>query len=71
MVFVWRLLRRTDADEPDDVCGGIGDRMEAVREDADRAACVAERDLGRRDREVQQEDARENSGDGAVTLERR
>ena len=34
--------RRADADQPDDVRRGVGERMEAVGQDADRAAGVAE-----------------------------
>ena len=38
MVLVGRPSGRADADQPDDVRGGVGQGVEAVREDADRAA---------------------------------
>ena len=45
MVFVGRPAARAHADQADDVRRGVGERVEAVGQDADRAARVAERDL--------------------------
>jgi hypothetical protein len=61
MILVRRTIRRTDTDQADDVRAGIGEGMEAVGQNADRAAGVAERDLRHRDGEVQEEDANEDT----------
>ena len=61
MVLVGRLAGRADADQADDVRGGVGERVKAVGQDADGAARVAERDLRDGDGEVQEEDADEDA----------
>ena len=63
MVLVRRPLGRPNPDEADDVGAGVGEGVKAVREDADRAAGIAEQDLGDRDDEIQKQDAREDAGD--------
>ena len=70
MVLVGRLPRDRTPTSADDVRGGVGERVEAVGEDADRAGDVAERDLRDRDGEIQEEDADEDADDG-VTVARR
>ena len=57
MVRVGRLARDAHADQRDDVRGAVGEGMKAVGEDADRAGQQAQRDLGDRDDEVENEDA--------------
>jgi hypothetical protein len=42
--------------------------VQAVRDDADGAGDVAERQLGDGDREIEEEDLYEYSGDGPVSL---
>ncbi len=61
MVVVGRLARRAHGDDGHDVRRAVGQRVEAVRNDADRAGRVAERQLGDRDREVEREDAYEDA----------
>ena len=63
MVLVRRPLGRPNPDEADDVGAGVGEGVKAVGEDADRAAGVAEQDLGYCDDEIQKQDAREDAGD--------
>ena len=57
MVLVGRLPRRAHADEADDVGRGVGERVEAVGQDADRAARVAEAILATATAEVEDEHA--------------
>src|SRR5439155_7889960 len=66
MFLVGRLLRGVDANQADEVRGRVGERVEAVRQHADGAARIAERDLGRRDCEVQQKDADEDACNGGI-----
>ena len=61
MVGVRRAPRGRHADERDDVRGRVGQGVEAVGEDRDRAGRVAERDLGDGDGEVEEEDAPEDA----------
>ena len=61
MVFVGRPLGRLDADQPDDVRGRVGERVETVGQDADRAAGVSERDLRQRDAEVEEQDFQQDA----------
>ena len=68
MVRVRRPPRRRHADERDDVRGRVGQRVEAVGEDRDRAGRVAERDLRDRDREIDPQDAVEDRDDFAVSV---
>jgi hypothetical protein len=69
MIDVRRLAGRMDADEADDVRRAVGERVEAVGQDADRAAGIAERDLRSRDGEVEEENADENRRDFGVALQ--
>ena len=48
VVFVRRLARRAHGDDGHDVRRAVGQRVKAVRNDADRAGRVAERQLGDR-----------------------
>ncbi len=59
-----------DADQTDDIGRRVGQRMKAVRENADGAARVAERNLGERDAEVEEEDAEQDGSDGGVAIGR-
>jgi hypothetical protein len=59
-------VRGADAHEPDDVRRGIGQRVKAVGEDADRAARVAKRDLGCGYRDVEEKNPEEDAGYGGV-----
>ena len=68
MIRVRRLPRDLHADERDDVRRGVGERVEAVGEHADRAGHEPERDLGDRDDQIEDEDAEENAGDGGVAV---
>jgi hypothetical protein len=54
MVFVRRFSRRAQADESDDVRGGVCERVEAVGNNADSAGGVAEQQLRPGDREVEE-----------------
>jgi hypothetical protein len=64
MILVRWPPRRLDADEPDDIRRGIGQRVKPVGQDADGAACVAVCDLRDGDREVEEENLQENAADG-------
>src|SRR5262249_28619881 len=66
VVRIWRLSRRLHADEAHDVGGAVGERVEDVREDADGPARITERDFRGGDRQVEDEHAKENAGDGGV-----
>ncbi len=61
MVVVGRLARRAHRHDAHDVRGAVGQRVEAVGDDAEGAGRVAERKLGERDGDVQREDADENA----------
>ena len=64
MVLVGRLPGGADADQADDVRRGVGQRMEAVGQDADRAARSSRRRSWRRaTAEVEQQDADEDARD--------
>jgi hypothetical protein len=67
MVRVRRLSRRLHADETHHVGRAVGKRVEAVREDADGAAGVTERDFSDGDRQVEDEYAQEDAGDVGVS----
>jgi hypothetical protein len=67
MVRVRRLAGRADADQADHVRRGVGKRVESVGKNADRAGGVAEGDLRCGDRDVQEQDAKEDAGDLGVT----
>ena len=55
-----RILVLSASDERDDVRSGVGEGVKTVRDHADRAGVVPERDLGERDGEVEPEDAEED-----------
>jgi hypothetical protein len=57
MVLVGWLAGNAHADQRDDVRSGVGERVEAVRQDADGARGEAERDLGGRDDQIENEDS--------------
>ena len=61
MILVGRPARGAHADEADDVRRRVGQRMEAVGEDADGAAGVAEGDLRDRDGQIQDQHAHEDA----------
>ena len=65
MILVRRLTGGADAHQADDVRRAVGERMEAVGEDADGAARVPERDLGDRDDQVEEEHSDKDEGDFA------
>jgi hypothetical protein len=66
MILVGRLARGTQPEHPNDIRRGVGERMESVRDDADRAGRVAEHELGHRDRQVQNENANQDAIDRGV-----
>jgi predicted DNA-binding protein (UPF0278 family) len=57
MILVWRARRSTDTHEADAVRRRVGERVKPVRQDADRAARIAERNLREGDAEIQDENA--------------
>ena len=63
--------RDAHRDEREHVGARVGERVEAVGGDADRAGPVAEHDLGPRDGEVEHQDVPENAGDPRGRLFRR
>jgi hypothetical protein len=63
VVFVGRLARDAQADEPDDVGRRVSEGVIAVGDDADGAGGVAKHQLGKRHHDVQQEDLEENTTD--------
>ena len=68
MILVGRLARRVHADQAGDVRRRVGQRVEAVGQDADRAAGVAERDLRDRHGQIEQQDANEHARDRRVPV---
>ena len=67
MIRVGRPPRRPDAHQPDGVRRRVGQRVEAVGQNADRPARVAERNLRDGDRDVQEQNADEDSRDRGVS----
>jgi hypothetical protein len=61
MVLVRRPLGRLDANQPDNVRRRVGERVEAVGQDADGAAGVAEGNLGDGDAQVEEEDSQQDA----------
>jgi hypothetical protein len=61
MVVVGWLTRRAHGDDGHDVRRAVGQGVKAVRNDADRAGRVTERQLGDGDREVERENAYEDA----------
>jgi hypothetical protein len=70
MVRVGRLPRGADANQPDNVGGAVGERVEAVGEDADRTGRIAEDDLCQCDREVEHQHAKQHARDRGVAITR-
>jgi hypothetical protein len=66
VVRVGWLARRAHADETDDVAGRVRERLEAVGYDADGPRRVTEDQLHAGDREVEDQDARQNVRDRLV-----
>ena len=60
MIFVGRLARGAHRDDAHDVRGAVGQRVKAVRDNADGAGAIAEHQLGERNRDIQRENARED-----------
>ena len=67
MIGIGRLTGGADAYQSDDVRRAVGERVETVGEDADGAARVPKRDLGRRNDQVQNENVAEDEGDFGVS----
>ena len=61
MIVVGRLRAARIADDAHDVRGAVGQRVEAVGDDAEGAGRVAKREFGERDGDVQSENADENA----------
>jgi len=68
MILIRRLPCGAHADQPGHVRRGVGQRVEAVRQDADRTARVAERDLGDRHGQVEQQDAKQHARDRRISV---
>ena len=71
VILVGWLAGDTHPNERRDVGERIGQRVEPVRDDADRAGDVAEHELGGGDSEVEKEDFDENGRDGLVAIPHR
>jgi hypothetical protein len=65
MVGVGRLAGDAQADQPHDVGGRVGERVETVGDDADGAGGVAQNQLRPGDRQVEEQDTNENAGNAA------
>ena len=61
VIFVRRLARGAHGDDAHDVRGAVGQRVEAVGDDAERAGRVAKPEFGARDGDVEDENAREDA----------
>jgi hypothetical protein len=68
VILVRRLARPAHPEQRGDLRNRSGERVQAVRDDADGAGDVAERQFGDGDREIEEEDLYEYSGDGPVSL---
>ena len=68
MFLVGRLFGGMNADEADDVRCGVGEGVEAVRQDADCAARVTERDLRGRDGQIEEKNADEDARNRGIPL---
>ena len=68
MIGIRRLPRNPHADHGHDVRGAVGQRVEAVRQDADRASRRTQGELGNRDDEIEDEDPRQHAGHGSVAI---
>src|SRR6266511_1244384 len=70
VIDVWRTTRDLHANQPDDVRHGVGERVKAVGQHADRSGDVPEGDFRDGDDEIEKEDAVEDAGDGRVAIHR-
>ena len=69
VVFVGRLERGARADQAEDIGGGVGERVEAVGDDADRPGGVAKHQLRPGDGQVEEENAEENPRNRGVAIQ--
>ncbi len=68
VVFVRRTPGDADGNQRNDIGRGVGEGMEAVGEDGDRAGGDAERNLGNCDGQIEEQDAVENGGDRSIPV---
>jgi len=67
---VRRAAGRVDSDQPDNVRGRVGERMETVGQNTDRPGAVAERDFRERHREIEYEHTAEDPRHGRIPIGR-